>query len=191
MKLGILALQGAFIEHVNILQSMGVETVVARLPSDLEDIDGLIIPGGESTTISRLMRDFGLRQVVCDLAKKGVPIWGICAGLVLLGRDVANSDIETLGILDIGARRNAFGRQIDSFETELEIPELGQEPFHAVFIRGPIIEQMGHGVKVLAKLSDGKPVAVRQKMVLVCAFHPELTMDVRFHEYFLKMVDSG
>lgn len=186
--IGVLALQGAFIEHVHKLQRLGVEAREVRLPEDLEGIDGLIIPGGESTTIGKLIDRFALRGPILDLARSGAPVWGTCAGMILLGKEV---DADTrareqplLELMDIGVRRNAFGTQLDSFETELEFPALGPEPLPAVFIRAPIISRVGPGVEVLASLPDGRPVAARQANFLATSFHPELTADTRLHAWF-------
>jgi 5'-phosphate synthase pdxT subunit len=187
MKIGVLALQGAFIEHTHILHKLGVSTSEVRLPSELEGLNGLIIPGGESTSILKIMHDFGLFQPLKVKAQSGLPIWGTCAGMICLARQVVNNGMTTLAVMDINVRRNAFGRQVDSFETELTVPILGQAPYHAVFIRAPIIESVGNAVKVLAKLPDGTPVAACQDRMLVTSFHPELTEDTRFHEFFLSM----
>ncbi len=190
MKIGVLALQGAFLEHIEILQKLDVEAVAVRLPPELKGLDGLIIPGGESTSILNLMHGFALFQPLQKLAKRGLPIWGTCAGMILLANKVTDSDLKTLAIMDIAVRRNAFGRQIDSFETDLAVPALGKEPYHAVFIRAPVISSVGKPVEVLAKLDDGTPVAARQGTLLVTSFHPELTDDHRFHKYFLKIVSG-
>ncbi|NIA08874.1 MAG: pyridoxal 5'-phosphate synthase glutaminase subunit PdxT [Nitrospiraceae bacterium] len=189
-KIGVLALQGAFVEHVSVLNRLGVGTSLVRLPQDLDGLDGLVIPGGESTTIGKLMKAYELTPVLKKLIAEGLPVFGTCAGMILLAKQTADLNDYSLGAVDIRVRRNAFGRQVDSFETELSIPVLGETPFHAVFIRAPWIEKVGDGVKVLAQLSDGTPVAVRSKNVLVAAFHPELTRDMRFHAYFLNMVNK-
>ena len=188
MKIGVLASQGAFAEHIAILQQLGVEAVPVRLPGELAQLDGLIIPGGESTSICRLMRDYDLLAEVRNLAKGGLPVFGTCAGMVLLANDALDARVEPLGIMDIQVRRNAFGRQRESFETELVIPVLGERPFPGVFIRAPVIEQGNGNVEILAKLADGRGVAARQGKLLACAFHPELTDDLRFHQYFLSIV---
>ena len=188
MRIGVLALQGAFKEHIDALQRLKVEALTVRLPEELESLDGLIIPGGESTTISRLMVDFRLMQPVRDLAKAGFPILGTCAGMLLLAREVSDFSLETLKLMDMVVKRNAFGRQVDSFETDLDIPALGGRPFHAVFIRAPIIEKADACVEILARLSDGAAVAARQGKLVAAAFHPELTRDLRFHRYFLDIV---
>ncbi len=188
MKIGVLATQGAFAEHIAILRQLEVDTVPVRLPHQLVGLDGLIIPGGESTSISRLMLSYDLSNEVRNLAKNGLPILGTCAGMILLANDIPGTDVEPLGVMDIKVRRNAFGRQKDSFETELLIPVLGEEPFPGIFIRAPVIEQVSDGVEILASLADGTSVAARQEKLLACAFHPELTDDLRFHKYFLNIV---
>ncbi|MDD5082483.1 MAG: pyridoxal 5'-phosphate synthase glutaminase subunit PdxT [Dehalococcoidales bacterium] len=190
MKIGVLALQGAFAEHIATLDRLGVEAREVRLPRELNGIDGLIIPGGESTSISRLMVSFKLRDNIKSLAKNGLPVLGTCAGMILLAKQISDSDAEPIGVIDIEVKRNAFGRQQESFETELFIPALGPEPFPAVFIRAPLIEKVGNGVEILARLADGTVVAAKQKNVLVAAFHPELTNDLRFHRYFLNLVSG-
>jgi pyridoxal 5'-phosphate synthase pdxT subunit len=188
MKIGVLALQGAFIEHIQFLQQLDVEASMVRLPVELEGLDGLIIPGGESTTMSRLMLDLHLMQPIKNLAEAGFPIMGTCAGMILLAKTVPGFSLQTLGLMDIAVRRNAFGSQVDSFETDLEMPALGKQPFHAVFIRAPIIEKANSTVEILGKLSDGTTVAARQGKLIAVAFHPELTADLRFHRYFLDIV---
>lgn len=189
MKVGVLALQGAFIEHKNVLARLGVPSVEVRLPEHLEGLDGLIIPGGESTTIGLLAQKWGLLEPLRAFARSGRPIWGTCAGMILLAKEIVDGvpGQPALELMDITVRRNAFGRQVDSFEADLEIPALGDPPFHAVFIRAPVIERVGDEVDVLASLEDGTAVAVRQGNLLATAFHPELTADVRFHRYFLQL----
>ncbi|MBI4187033.1 MAG: pyridoxal 5'-phosphate synthase glutaminase subunit PdxT [Chloroflexi bacterium] len=188
MKIGVLAVQGAFAEHIAALRQLGAAAVPVRLPGDLTGLDGLVIPGGESTSISRLMATYNLARPVKDLAGNGFPVFGTCAGMILLAKKSSDSDVTPLGVMDIAVRRNAFGRQKDSFETELTIPVLGEKPFPAVFIRAPVIGQVYNGVEVLARLDDGTSVAVRQGRLLASAFHPELTADLRFHKYFLDLV---
>jgi 5'-phosphate synthase pdxT subunit len=188
MRVGVLALQGTFIEHIDSLRRLGVEAPPIRLPRELDTLDGLIIPGGESTTMLRLMESFGLIQPVKEMARGGLPIWGTCAGMVLLAKDVSNYETETLALMDAKVKRNAFGSQVDSFEADLEIPPVGEDPFHAVFIRAPIIEEAKPGVEILSRLGDGTIVAIRQNRLLACAFHPEFTDDLRFHSYFLNMI---
>ncbi len=191
MKIGILALQGAFIEHLHTLRSLGVEAVEVRTTTELTGLDGLIIPGGESTAILKLARHYHMIKPLQEMAKAGIPIMGTCAGMVLLANKVTESDLQTLCLMDIEVRRNASGRQVDSFETDLAIPDIGGEPFHAVFIRAPYIEHLGAGVETLARLDDGTVVAVRKGNLLALAFHPELGHDTRLHEYFLKMVRAS
>lgn len=188
MRVGVLALQGTFIEHINSLRQLGVDAPPIRLPSELRTLDGLVIPGGESTTMLRLMESFELIEPVREMAQDGLPIWGTCAGMILLAKDVSNYEMETLGLMNAKVRRNAFGSQVDSFEADLEIPLIGEEPFHAVFIRAPIIEQATPHVEILSRLPDSTIVAIRQNRLLACAFHPEFTDDLRFHSYFLQMV---
>ena len=190
MRIGVLALQGAFAEHIAVLRRLKVEALPIRLPRELIGMDGLIIPGGESTSINRLMLNYDLLSEIRKLAKNGLPIFGTCAGMILLAREISDSDVEPIGVMDIVVRRNAFGRQKDSFETELLIPALGEKPFPGVFIRAPLIEQVNGKVEVLARLDDGTIVAARQGKLLAAAFHPELTSDLRFHQYFLDLVDG-
>ena len=191
MRIGVLASQGAFVEHIAVLQQLGVETLPVRLPSELRGWDGLIIPGGESTSISRLMVDYNLVSEIKNLAESGLPILGTCAGMILLAREILDSDVEPLGLMDITVRRNAFGRQRESFETEIDIPVLGEKPFPGVFIRAPIIEQANNEVEILTRLTNGTGVAARQGKILASAFHPELTNDLRFHQYFLNIIAEG
>jgi len=188
MKIGVLALQGAFIEHIQTLHALGVATVEVRRPEKLVGLDGLIIPGGESTTILKLARQYHLLEPLRRMAMAGKPIMGTCAGMILLARRVIDSNMVTLGLMDMDVRRNAFGRQVDSFEADIRIPCLGYEPFHAVFIRAPYIETTGPKAEILARLSNGTAVAVRQGNLLALAFHPELSRDFRLHRYFLDMV---
>jgi 5'-phosphate synthase pdxT subunit len=188
MKIGVLAAQGAFAEHVATLRKLKIEALPVRLPSELKGVDGLIIPGGESTSISRLMLDYNLTEEIKNLAGNGLPVLGTCAGMILLAKEIPNSEVASLGLMDITVRRNAFGRQQDSFETELQIPALGKKPFPGVFIRAPIIERAHSKVEILARLSNGTSVAARQGRLLASAFHPELTDDLRFHRYFVNIV---
>jgi len=189
MRIGILALQGAFIEHEKTLRRLGVDTVEVRLPEDLRDIDGLILPGGESTTIGKIAHRWGFDAPLRAFAQSGRPVWGTCAGMILLAEHVSNgaADQPLLELMDIKVQRNAFGRQVDSFEADLAIPALGETPFHAVFIRAPLIACVGNDVQVLAQLDDGTVVAAQQGNLLVTAFHPELTDDDRFHRYFVNL----
>ena len=190
-KIGVLALQGAFAEHIANSQKLGVEASAIRLPQDLENLDGLIIPGGESTTIGQLMSLYGFTKALRKLSEDGFPMFGTCAGMILLAKSALDSDVETIGAMDIKVRRNAFGSQVDSFETSLPVPALGKVPFPAVFIRAPIIVEAEPDVEILATLPDGTPVAAKQGNLLVSAFHPELTLDLRFHAYFLNIVSRG
>ncbi|MBN1693260.1 MAG: pyridoxal 5'-phosphate synthase glutaminase subunit PdxT [Dehalococcoidales bacterium] len=190
MKIGVLASQGAFIEHIKTLNKLDTEAVPVRLPGELKGLDGLIFPGGESTTISRLMASYKLVDEIDALAKDGMPVFGTCAGMILMAREISGNTTQSLGLMDITVKRNAFGRQVDSFETQLKIQVLGEKPFPAVFIRAPIIESYAEDVEVLARLDDDTPVAARQGKMLGAAFHPELTDDLRFHEYFLKMASG-
>lgn len=191
MKIGVLALQGDFTEHILMLKKLGVESAEVRLPKDLEGLDGLIIPGGESTTMGKLMIDFDLLDPLRDFGLAHA-IWGTCAGAILLAKD-AHRDQPLLNLMDISVARNAFGRQVDSFEAALDVDPLKQatktrDPFHAVFIRAPIIESVHGDAEVLASLPDGRIVAARQGHLLATSFHPELTGDTRFHAYFLSLV---
>jgi 5'-phosphate synthase pdxT subunit len=186
MDVGVLALQGDFIEHEKTLRDLGANAVEVRLPEQLEDIDALIIPGGESTTIGKLAVAYHLLEPLCEFAA-AKPVWGTCAGMIMLAKDIGR-DQPLIGVMDIKVSRNAFGRQVDSFETDLDVPDLGAEPFHAVFIRAPLVISVSDGVQVLARLPDGGIVAVRQGHWLATAFHPELTPDSRFHRYFLEQV---
>lgn len=185
--IGVLALQGDFREHRETMERLRVATREVRLPRDLDGLDGLIIPGGESTTIVRLMRSSGLLEPLQTLAREGFPMWGTCAGMILLAKRLDETGIPALQAMDITVRRNAFGRQVDSFEADLSFPALGDVPFHAVFIRAPIIDRAGPGVEVLARLPDGAIVAAREGRLLATSFHPELTGDPRFHKLLATM----
>jgi 5'-phosphate synthase pdxT subunit len=189
LRIGVLAAQGAFIEHINALDQLKVKAVAVRLPQDLDRIDGLIVPGGESTTINKLMVAYDLSTRIKQMVEGGLPVFGTCAGMILLAKNLVDGNsVQPLGLIDITVRRNAFGRQKDSFETELVVDALGERPFHGIFIRAPLIERIGFGVDVLARLEDGRIVAAKQEKVLVSSFHPELTHDLRFHKYFLDLV---
>jgi 5'-phosphate synthase pdxT subunit len=190
-RIGVLALQGAFAEHIASLQKLGAEALPTRLPRELQDLDGFIIPGGESTTIGRLMMHYGFLEALRKLSQDHFPIFGTCAGMILLAKAVLDLDVATIGAMDIKVRRNAFGSQVDSFEMLLPVPSLGKIPFPAVFIRAPIIVDAEPGVEILASLPDGTPVAARQGNLLVSAFHPELTSDLRLHAYFLDTISRG
>ena len=189
--IGVLALQGDFAEHISVLRRLGSEAQEVRRPEELSGLDGLIIPGGESTTISGLMDEYDLAEPLRSLAQDSFPVWGTCAGMIVLARRATDLEWPTLAALDITVERNAFGRQVDSFETDLSVPALGAAPFHAVFIRAPTVEGVGEDVEVLATLEDGRVVAVRQRNALATAFHPELTNDDRFHSYFLELTRKG
>ncbi len=186
MRIGVLALQGDFIEHIAFLDKLGAKAIPIRKPDELKGLSGLILPGGESTTILNLMHSFNLLQPLKELAQAGLPVMGTCAGMVLMAKKVSNSGMDTLALMDIEVKRNAFGRQLDSFETELDMPALGREPFPAVFIRAPLIEHTSPQVEILGKLNSGVVVAVRQGNLLALAFHPELSSDTRLHRYFLE-----
>jgi 5'-phosphate synthase pdxT subunit len=190
MNIGVLAIQGDFAEHIVVLRRIGAEAREVRLPAHLQGLDGLIIPGGESTTIGKLAVDFGLVEPLREFGRSHA-IWGTCAGAIFLSKD-ARRDQPLLGLMDITVERNAFGRQVDSFEADLEVPALDQAaqssgPYHAVFIRAPIIESVYGRAETLATLSDGRIVAAQQGKLLATSFHPELTPDTRFHEYFLAL----
>jgi 5'-phosphate synthase pdxT subunit len=190
--IGVLALQGDFREHIQALEAAGARAVPVRLPEQLEALDGLVLPGGESTTMRRLLDAYELTRPLRARAEAGFPLYGTCAGCILLAREVDGRPAPQLGVLDIGVSRNAYGRQVDSFETDLAVPVLGPEPLRAVFIRAPRIEWVGPGVETLARLPDGTVVAAQQGKILVTTFHPELTGDTRFHRYFLeRIVASG
>jgi 5'-phosphate synthase pdxT subunit len=197
-RIGVLALQGDFREHLSALERLGAAAHAVRLPAQLEGLDGLVIPGGESTVMGKLMLQYGLDRPLRDLLAAGPPAWGPCAGMILLARatDNAAADQPLLGALDVRVARNAFGAQRESFETDLRVPALGDPPVHAVFIRAPAVQSAATEVEVLARLEDdgnggrGTIVAVRQGPLLATAFHPEMTDDLRFHEYFLDIVRS-
>lgn len=189
-RIGVLALQGAFIEHIVIFKQLGAEAIPVRLPGELEGVDGLVIPGGESTTIGKLMGAYKINTELKKLISDGLPVMGTCAGMILLAREATDLNGYSLGTMDISVRRNAFGRQLDSFEADLPVTLLGEPPFPGVFIRAPWIEKVGPGVEVIASLEDGTVVAARQGNMIVAAFHPELTADTRLHSYFLDMVNG-
>jgi 5'-phosphate synthase pdxT subunit len=189
-RIGILALQGDVREHAAALRDVGAEPVEVRLPRDLVGLDGLILPGGESTTMRRLIDLYGLREPIVALAHGGVPLYGTCAGMILLANRLADGEEPVLRLLDITVERNAYGRQLDSFEADLEIPSLGDEPLHGVFIRAPVVTEVGPDVEVLARDPDGRPIAVRQGRVMATAFHPELTGDRRLHRLLLELIQQ-
>lgn len=186
-RIGVLGLQGDFAEHLAVLKRLGAEGVDIRRAEQLAGIDGLIIPGGESTTISRLMAEYGITEPLRRMAQEGFPIWGTCADMIVMAKRATDLDLPTLQVMDIAVRRNAFGRQVDSFEEDLVIDALGPPPFHAVFIRAPLIEEVGPQAEVLAQLANGTIVAARHGKLLATSFHPELTEDDRLHRYFLDM----
>jgi len=190
MRIGVLALQGDFVEHIEMLRRTGTAGIEVRLPRDLAGIDGLIIPGGESTSIGKLAVLYDLIEPIRRLAETK-PVWGTCAGAIFLSKDVHQQQ-PVLGLMDIVVRRNAFGRQVDSFETDIDVPALAagtgeSRPFHAIFIRAPLIERVSADAEVLATLPEGRIVAVRERNLLATSFHPELTGDDRFHRYFLSL----
>lgn len=188
MKIGVLAAQGAFVEHLEVLRRLDIEAVFVRLPQQLEGLGGLIIPGGESTTISKLTLAYGLQDKISEMVEAGLPVFGTCAGMIMLAKNIVDPNgVQPLRLMDITVRRNAFGRQVDSFETDLKVKVLGDRPFHAVFIRAPLIERVEPGVDVLSTLDDGTIVAAQQGKIIGCSFHPELTEDTRFHRYFVEL----
>ena len=189
-SIGVLAIQGDFLEHRKMLDSIGVESREVRLPEELENLDGLIIPGGESTTIVQLIDIYGLRDPLVEKANKGLAVWGTCAGMIVIAKNLNDKRPNPLGLMDIEVSRNAFGRQIDSFETDLDINGINGPPMHAIFIRAPLVTQIGSGVEILAEVGEGKPVAVKQNRVLATSFHPELTTDARMHSMFVNIAHS-
>lgn len=187
MKIGVLALQGAFREHQKILESLGAETTLVKLPKHLEGVDGLVVPGGESTTMGKLLREYDLLNPIREMANEGMPVFGTCAGMIVMAKEIHGAAEPHLALMDIVVDRNSFGRQVDSFETDLEMPAIGAEPFPAVFIRAPHVESVGADVKTLATYHD-RVVAAEQGNFLALSFHPELTGDTRIHQHFLDMV---
>ena len=187
-RIGVLAVQGAVREHVDAVRDVGGDPVEVRLPRDLVDLDALILPGGESTTMRKLIDDYGLREPIGAMARAGSPMLGTCAGMILLAERIADGDEPVFGLLDITVRRNGYGRQLDSFEADLEVPVLGDEPLHGVFIRAPQVAEVGPRAEVLAHDPDGQPVAVRQGRLLATSFHPELTGDRRLHRLLAGLV---
>ena len=188
VRIGVLAVQGAVREHAAAIREIGAEPVEVRLPRDLVDLDALILPGGESTTMRRLLDTYGLREPIAALARAGAPILGTCAGMILLAGRLADGETPYFGMVDLEVRRNGYGRQLDSFEADLDAPTLGAPVLHGVFIRAPLVVDAGPDVEVLARDPDGNPVAIRQGRVLATAFHPELTGDRRLHRLLLQMV---
>lgn len=189
MRVGVLALQGDFEEHCSAMKRLGIETIEVRLPEDLEGIDGLIIPGGESTTVGKLARQWGFIEELRELSKI-IPFWGTCGGLVFMAKDVG-FDQPLLNLIDMDVERNAFGRQLESFETDLVITGLEGPPFPGIFIRAPVVTRVGDGVREVCRLEDGRIVAVRQGNLLAMSFHPELTDDDRLHRYFVRMIEES
>lgn len=189
----MLALQGDVREHVRVLTELGADVQLVRRPEELASVSGLVIPGGESSVIDKLSRAFGMREPVRAAIGSGMPVYGTCAGLILLADRITDGIVgqQTFGGLDVTVRRNAFGTQVDSFETDLSVPVLGDPPVHAVFIRAPLVEQVGEGVEALATLDDGRVVAVRSGVLMGTSFHPEVTGEHRFHEHFLDIVRAA
>jgi 5'-phosphate synthase pdxT subunit len=192
-KVGVLALQGDFREHIAVLRSLGADAVPVKRPEELERVAGLVIPGGESSVMDKLSRLFGLAEPLKAAIRSGLPVYGTCAGLIMIADTILDSiqGQQNFGGLDVVVRRNAFGSQLDSFETDLDVPVLGDPPVHAVFIRAPVVETVGEKATVLASLADGRVVAVEQGNLLGTSFHPEMTGDTRFHEYFLGKVAAA
>jgi 5'-phosphate synthase pdxT subunit len=192
-RVGVLALQGDFREHLAVLRGLGADAVPVRRPAELDAVEGLVIPGGESSVMDKLSRAFGLADPLKDAIASGMPVYGTCAGLIMLADRIVDgiAGQQSLGGLDVAVRRNAFGSQVDSFETDLDIPAVGADPMHAVFIRAPIVEEVGERATALARVSDGRVVAVEQGNLLGTSFHPEITGDTRFHEYFLSRVRAA
>jgi 5'-phosphate synthase pdxT subunit len=190
-RVGILALQGDVAEHAAALRDIGAETVFVRLPRDLAGVEALILPGGESTAMRRLIDAYGLAEPILGLAASGAPMWGTCAGMILLAKRSADGEEPILPLIDIEVRRNAYGRQLDSFEANLDVPALGDAPLHAVFIRAPVVTDVGPGVEVLATDPMGRVVAVREGRWLATAFHPELTGDRRVHRALVDLIRAG
>ena len=186
-RIGVLAVQGDFAEHIAALARLNVETQEVRLPEHLHGLDGLIIPGGESTSQARLMDIYGLRRPIVEEVRKGMPVWGTCAGMIMLSGKLVESKPEPLGLMEIEVQRNGYGRQVDSFEATVPVSCLGKPDFHAVFIRAPKVVDLGNTVEVLASHPGGGAVAVQEGHMLATAFHPELTQDTRFHRYFVDM----
>jgi 5'-phosphate synthase pdxT subunit len=189
-RIGVLALQGAVREHVEAIRDVGGQPVTVRLPEDLAGLDALILPGGESTTMRKLIDRYGLREPILAMARAGAPMLGTCAGMILLADRLTDGEEPILGLLDVAVQRNAYGRQLDSFEADVELPAIGPDPVHGVFIRAPVVADVGPGVEVLARDPEGRPIAVRQGRVLATAFHPELTGDRRLHRLLLELISA-
>jgi pyridoxal 5'-phosphate synthase pdxT subunit len=190
VRIGVLAVQGAFREHIDTLRGLGVNAVAVRLPEDLAGVSGLILPGGESTTMRKLIDRWGLREPIRQLLDQGAPVLGTCAGMILLASEISDGDEPVFPRLDITVKRNAFGRQLESFEADLPVPILGDRPVEAIFIRAPVVERVGDGVDVLAQLDDGRVVAVRSGSVVATSFHPELSGETRFHSLIATMASQ-
>ena len=189
-RIAVLAMQGDFAEHIHALKKLGADAIEARTPADIDSADGIIIPGGESTTMTKLMKEYGIWDSLKQAHAKGKAIWGTCAGMIIASKAIVGQDRpqESLGLIDVDAQRNAYGRQLDSFEENVQSSAIKGGPFHAVFIRAPILKRVGSKVEVVAKTADGAPIAVREGNVLATSFHPELTEDTRFHAYFLTLI---
>jgi 5'-phosphate synthase pdxT subunit len=190
-RIGVLAVQGAVRAHLDAIRDIGAEPVEVRLPRDLVDVDALILPGGESTAMRKLIDDYGLREPIAAMARGGAPMLGTCAGMILLAERSSDGEAPVLGMLDIEVQRNGYGRQLDSFEAELDVPALGEGSLHGIFIRAPVVADVGPRAEVLARDPDGRPVAIRQGNVLATTFHPELTPDRRMHRLLLQLVAEG
>ena len=189
---GVLAIQGDYREHRTLLESLGTDVKEIRLPDQLDEVDGLIIPGGESTTTVQLIDIYHMREKLRErVLNEGMPTWGTCAGMIVMAQKLSDHRPDPLKLMNIEVSRNAFGRQVDSFETDLEVEDMDGPPYHAVFIRAPVVDTIGEGVRIISSLDDGRPVAVRQGHMLATAFHPELTNDPRMHKLFLQMVDEA
>ena len=189
---GVLAIQGDYREHRTLLESLGADVKEIRLPDQLDEVDGLILPGGESTTIVQLIDIYNMREKLRErVLNEGMPTWGTCAGMIVMAQKLSDHRPDPLKLMNIEVSRNAFGRQVDSFETDLEVEDMDGPPYHAVFIRAPVVDTIGEGVRIISSLDDGRPVAVRQGHMLATAFHPELTNDPRMHKLFLQMVDEA
>ena len=189
---GVLAIQGDYREHRTLLESLGADVKEIRLPDQLDEVDGLIIPGGESTTIVQLIDIYNMREKLRErVLNEGMPTWGTCAGMIVMAQKLSDHRPDPLKLMNIEVSRNAFGRQVDSFETDIEVEDMDGPPYHAVFIRAPVVDTIGEGVRIISSLDDGRPVAVRQGHMLATAFHPELTNDPRMHKLFLQMVDEA
>jgi 5'-phosphate synthase pdxT subunit len=187
-RVGVLAVQGDIREHVEAIRGVGGEPVLVRLPADLAGLDALVLPGGESTAMRRLMDRYGLREPILEMARRGAPMLGTCAGMILLANRLTDGQPPVLGLLDVAVERNAYGRQLDSHEADVDMPALGDEPMHGVFIRAPVVAEAGPQVEILARDAQGRPIAVRQGRVLATAFHPELTEDRRLHRLLVELI---